>query len=110
LLDALNRAQVIEDVEFDQARIDELESGLLHGLSHDDCQHEIKLIKLFEFFGNNGNEGMAFDLAFRCCQTYETADKNYGPHFFESMIHHLCEHDGNIGALYLIFKGYWDAN
>jgi hypothetical protein len=120
LLDALIHAQVIEDVTYDQGRIDELESGMMHGVNYDEAQEEVArikvegqamLLKLFEFFGHNANEGMAFDLAFRCCQTYETADRPYGPHYFESVIHYLCEYDGgDIGGLYLIFKGYWDAS
>jgi hypothetical protein len=109
-LDALVQAQVIEEVEFDQQRCDELESGLAFGMSYDDMQYELRGLKLFEFFGNNGNEGMAFDLAFRCCQTYETENKRYGAHFFESMIRHLGDSDGSISGLYLIFKAYWDAS
>ena len=77
-------------------------------MSYDDAQHELKL---FHFLGNNGNEAMAFDFAFRCCQTYEKSDKEYGPHFFETMIHYLCGYDGrDVGGLHLIFKGFWDAD
>jgi hypothetical protein len=107
LLHALVRAQVVEDVDYDTAYVEELESGMMMGVTYAHAQSELKL---FEFLGNNGNEAMAFDFAFRCCQVYETSTKEYGENFFQTMVRHLCAYDGrDVHGLHLIFKAFWGA-
>jgi hypothetical protein len=105
LLDALNRAKVIVDYQVDETTVSELEGGTAHGLSYDDCQYRLRFLN---YYVENGNQLMAFDLAFRCCQAYEEADRQYTPNYLESMCHYLCEHDSeNVDSLYMIFKSYW---
>jgi hypothetical protein len=105
LLDALNRAQVMQGFEYGGHSRESLEAGGILGLSHDDCQFRIKFL---DFFEGNGNQLIAFDAAFRCCQTYEESDKPYSPNYLENMVHYLGEYDAqNVGSLYMIFKSYW---
>jgi hypothetical protein len=105
LLDALNRAQVIQNLEIDGHTYDSLENNTAVGLSYDDCQYRLKF---FERFDDSGNQAMAFDVAFRCCEVYEAENRPYNPNYFENMCHYLCENDKeNVGSLYMIFKSYW---
>ncbi|MGM4991300.1 hypothetical protein [Tardiphaga sp. 841_E9_N1_2] len=105
LLDALNRAQVIQDVEYDGVLITTLQDYSAHGLSHADCEYRLKFI---EFYENNSNQAMAFDIAMRCCQAYEDEVKPYSPNYLENMVHYLCENDDqNVGSLYMVLKSYF---
>lgn len=105
LLDALNRAEVIQDWETNDEYLASLEDGTAFGLSYDDCQYRLKFIRNY---CDLGNQMMAFDLAFRCCETYEDAPRPYTPNFFENIIHYLADHcQKNVGSLYMVLKAYW---
>ncbi|PPQ16325.1 hypothetical protein CV770_26630 [Bradyrhizobium sp. AC87j1] len=105
LLDALNRAEVIQDLEYDGVLKSALEDNTAIGLSYHDCQYRLKFI---DFYEASANQVMAFDLAFRCCQAYEAAEVKYSPNYLENMVHYLCENtDQNVQSLYMIFKSYW---
>lgn len=105
LLDALNRAEVIQDLEYDGVLKSSLEDNTAIGLSYDDCQFRLKFINFYE---TSANQIMAFDLAFRCCQAYEAGEVRYSPNYLENMAHYLLENtDQNVQSLYMIFKSYW---
>ncbi|MGD0331953.1 MAG: hypothetical protein ABSA90_01715 [Xanthobacteraceae bacterium] len=105
LLDALNRTEVITDLELDGPTLESLEDNTALGLSVDDCKFRLKFVR---FYSEYCNQLMAFDLAFRCCAAYEKTDIPYNPNYLENMCHYLKEHaHPNVDALYMIFKSYW---
>jgi hypothetical protein len=103
LLDALNRNEIIRELETDPDYIVSLEGNTAHGLSFDDCQFRLKFI---DFYGEYCNQLMAFDLAFRCCAAYEAQIKTYSPNYLENMCHYL-KAQRSINSLYMIFKSCW---
>jgi hypothetical protein len=105
LLDALNRAQIVTELEYDMSVLEGLEQNTAVGLSHGDCQYRLKYVNFLE---TSCNQAMAFDLSFRCCQAYEKAAKGYSPNYLENVCHYLCHHDDkNVGSLYLILYSYF---
>jgi hypothetical protein len=107
LLDALNRAQVVTELEFNLDVLESLEQNTAVGLSHGDCQYRLKYVNFLE---TSCNQAMAFDLSFRCCQAYEPEEnaKHYSPNYLENMCHYLCHHDDkNVGSLYLMLYSYF---
>jgi len=79
-----------------------LEDGTQVGVSYGDAQYRIGLL---EFYQDYHNQVMAFDLGFRCCQVYETAEKQYTPQYLHNMCHYLKKNkELNVDSLSMIYR------
>lgn len=106
LLDALNRASPMKDLQYGDNLVSDLVTGMAFGLSKGDCDYRAEYVR---YMWDYGNQIIAFDLAFRCCQTYERANRPYSPNYLENVAHYLSENEGkNVESLYMIFKTYWE--
>ena len=74
LLHALYQADAVIDVIFNDEKLNKLEMNQEVGVSYGDAEYKIKAV---EFYRTYTNEILEFDLAFRCCDTYEPSRKGY---------------------------------
>lgn len=105
LLHALYKSRPLSGVSFANGYSeDDLESGVLLGVSYDDAQH---MLAFARELSDVGNEIMSFDLAFRCCQVYEPEVKTYDLNFMDLMIYYMHENSSlSVASFAMIFKAF----
>lgn len=103
LLHALYRAQPISAVNWSE-EIQRLTNSESVGVSYGDVQHW----ENYTSWANNyANPGMAFDLAFRCCQLYEHEISSYDKDFLDSMCFYMTTNTAiNVGSFVMILKAF----
>lgn len=103
LLHALYRAQPIVAVQWSEA-IERLTNFDNVGVSYGDVQHW----ENYTSWANNyANPGMAFDLAFRCCQLYEEKIIGYDKDFLDSLCFYMTTNTAiNVGSFVMILKAF----
>ena len=100
LLHALYKAAIIRDLGL-ESNSEDLEGGLSR-VTDGDAQHMLPFLKFWEAYHN---QALAFDIAYGCCASYETAPRPYSFEYLHNMCRFLKESpDLSIDTCFMIFK------
>lgn len=104
LLHALYIEKPVKELIWDQ-QVERLKDVEAVGVSYGDADYWNRFT---EWYGENCCHMMAFDLAFRCCQTHEGRDKQYNQDFLNNMCYYMTTNTNiNVGSFVMILKAYW---
>lgn len=75
------------------------------GVSHGDAEYWNDFVNYYEEYANLV---LAFDLAFRCCDTYEAATLKYTKDYLDNIAYYMAENtEISVGSFVMIFKSFW---
>jgi hypothetical protein len=100
LLHALYQSQPIVSVECESS-VEELEAGYTR-VNFGDAQHILPFAK---FYNEYANEVMSFDIAYRCCASYESKPPSYDFDYLHNVCRYLnLNKNLSVDSLFLLFK------
>jgi hypothetical protein len=75
------------------------------GVSHGDAEYWNNFTNYYEEYCN---PMLAFDLAFRCCDTYESSVRPYNKDYLDNICYYMAENtEISVASFVMIFKSYW---
>lgn len=100
LLHALYQSRPIVEVDWESTP-EELAAGYTR-VTLGDAEH---VLPFAEFYEEYHNECMAFDIAFRCCASYEEAPPNYDFDYLHNVCRYLKSSTNlSVDSLFILFK------
>jgi hypothetical protein len=100
LLHALYQSKPIEEVVWESTP-EELEAGYTR-VTLGDAEHVLPFATFYEEFHN---EMMAFDIAYRCCASYEENPPEYDFDYLHNVCRYLKSNDNlSVDSLFMLFK------
>lgn len=75
------------------------------GVSYGDAEHWTDFTNYYDEYCN---PMLAFDLAFRCCEVYQTGTRVYDKDYLDNICYYLAENtEISVASFVMIFKSYW---
>lgn len=75
------------------------------GVSYGDAEYWNNFVNYYDEYANLI---LAFDLAFRCCDTYEGAILRYDKDYLDNMAYYMAENtEISVASFVMIFKSFW---
>lgn len=105
LLHALYQSKPIQNVDWESTPA-ELEAGFTR-VTLGDAQH---VLTFATFYNEYHNEMMAFDIAYRCCASYEASPPEYDFDYLHNVCHYLKSNDNlSVDSLFMLFKSLMNS-
>jgi hypothetical protein len=98
-----SQASPIASVEWDK-ETERLRNFDSVGVSHGDAEYWNNFTHYYDEYCT---QMLSWDLAFRCCDTYEPGENKYNKDFLNNVVYYMTENSNiNVGSFVMMFKAY----